>query len=87
MIIKIYYVCNGKKCEITECRMKEIMHIEVAKLYADNKPFRYISTCCHTKDSKYALNGPIKGPIDLIKRFKLHVKPGIYLGEKLNLGD
>ena len=39
--------------------------------------------CKHTTNVEYAINGPIKGPIDLIKRFKIHFKPHLYLEEKI----
>lgn len=85
---RIYYICDGKRCEMVECPMKEILNIKVIRIYADNELISYINPdCFRTARSKYALNGPIKGPIDLIKRFELKFKPYIHLIEKYNLGE
>lgn len=85
---RIYYICNGKRCEIVECPMKEILKIDVVKIYADNELTYYINPDCYrTTKADYALNGPIKGPIDLIKRFEIKFKPFIHLVEKWSLGN
>ena len=70
----VLYLCNGKRCPDVMCAAEEIHH------YADNRVL--YSECKHTLDVTYAKNGPIKGPIDLIKRFRLHIKPCLYLEEK-----
>lgn len=84
--LKIFYVCNGKHCEMVECPMKEIMNIKIIRIYQDNQPISYRNPDCYrTTQPKYALNGPIKGPIDLFKRFELKFNPYIHLIEKYNL--
>lgn len=48
-----------------------------------NKQDCLSTTCMHTLNVDYAKNGSIKGPIDLIKRFRIHLRPHFYLEEKL----
>ena len=70
----ILYLCNGKRCPGVICEAEEHHY------FADNRVL--YSECKYTLDPEFAKNGPIKGPIDLIKRFRLHSKPHFYLEEK-----
>ena len=49
---------------------------------ADNRIL--YSECKHTTSVEYAKNGRIKGPIDFIRRFKIHFRPWIYFVERDN---
>ena len=82
---RIFYICNAKKCPKVECLASEVFDEMPTYLYSDNSPVTSVSDCCHTTDVKYAAFGPIKGPIDLFKRFKIHIRPYLYLEEKLCL--
>lgn len=70
----IFYLCNGKECPKVICAAEGVHY------YADNRVL--YSECKHTSKVEFAKNGPIKGPIDLIKRFKIHTKPRLYLEER-----
>lgn len=71
----IFYLCDGKKCPTIACAGEGDTH-----QYADNRYF--YSECKHTSDVSHAKNGPIKGPIDFIRRFRIHFKPYLYVEEK-----
>ena len=79
----VFYLCDGCKCVGVNCKGARLNYIEIPQLYSDNKKqARWFSYCQHTSDVSHAKNGPIKGPIDLIKRFRIHLKPHFYLEEK-----
>ena len=71
---RILYLCNGEQCPFVVCDGKGPAY------YADNRI--WYSECKHTIRVKYAKNGPIKGLIDFIKRFKIHLRPWIYFVER-----
>ena len=71
----VLYLCDGKYCPGVMCEGEGSTHY-----YADNRSLYF--ECRHTLNKDFAKNGPIKGPIDLIKRFKLHFKPHLYLIER-----
>ena len=80
----IIYLCNGKRCAGVDCTGARLNNIETPPLYLGcMKQDKWFSYCCHTLNVDYAKNGPIKGPIDLIKRFRIHFRPHFYLEEKL----
>ena len=74
-IARILYLCNGEQCPNIVCDYKRLVHF-----YADNRIL--YSECKHTTSVEYAKNGRIKGPIDFIKRFKIHFRPWIWFEEK-----
>ena len=76
-IARILYLCNGKQCPGVMCAGEGQTHC-----YADNRIL--YSECKHTVRVKYAKNGQIKGPIDFIRRFKIHFRPWIYFVERDN---
>lgn len=79
----ILYLCNGKRCAGVACEGARLNDIETPPLYYNHKKqARLVSPCQHVLDVNYAKNGPIKGPIDLIKRFRIHLRPHFYLEEK-----
>ncbi len=65
---RILYLCNGDYCSDADC---------VAKGFINTS-----NECCHCTTVKYAKNGPIKGPIDFLKRFKIHFYPLFYIEER-----
>lgn len=69
----ILYLCNGKKCAGVDCEGKRLNSMSHIQPYSE---------CCHTLNVNYAKNGLIKGPIDLIKRFRIRLRPHVYLEEK-----
>ena len=70
----ILYKCNGKQCPEIVCEGEGECHS-----WADDR--KTYSPCKYTLNPEFAINGPIKGPIDLFKRFKIHFKPMLYLEE------
>lgn len=73
---RILYLCNGKPCQDVVCGGEGLTHC-----YADNRVW-ILSECQHTTSVEYAKNGRIKGPIDFIKRFEIHLRPWIYFVER-----
>ena len=80
----VFYLCDGCKCAGVDCKGARRNGIYATpQLYFDNvKQTRWCTDCYLTSDVSHAKNGPIKGPIDLIKRFRIHLKPYVYLEEK-----
>ncbi len=79
----VLYLCNGQRCAGVDCTGARLNNIETPPLYLGcMKQDKWFSYCCHTLNIDYAKNGPIKGPIDLIKRFRIHFRPHFYLEEK-----
>lgn len=72
---RIFYLCNGERCPGVICDGERQTHY-----YSDNRI--WYNDCKHTIHVEYAKNGPIKGPIDFIKRFDIHFKPWIHFIER-----
>lgn len=73
----IFYKCDGKRCfGYVDC--EPAFHAE----HPGNPRERYASECQHTTIEYYAKNGPIKGPIDFLRRFRIRFRPYIHFVER-----
>lgn len=74
---RILYLCNGKYCfgfkDCKPCFQHD---------HPGNNREKFINECCHTLDVTYAKNGPIKGPINFLIRFKIKFRPWICFVER-----
>ena len=75
--IDVLYLCDGKKCSGVLCQSPGSR-----AYWADNCPVITTSECMHCLNVENALNGPIKGPINFLKRFRIVLKPWIHVVEK-----